>query len=106
VPHSALPAAPETNGKPPGSGAVTDAEFLADEFGIGEHRAASLVATGREQGETAEKLAWKVQQARRNDDPLAGLPTPQEPANDLTSDTDEEPLKPVLRVKNNRVGGG
>jgi len=41
---------------PPGSGAITDAKLLADDFRISEPRAASLVAEGRGARPDAEKI--------------------------------------------------
>jgi hypothetical protein len=88
----------------PGPSAVGDAKFLVDEFGMNEHKAASIIAETRAQPEALVKAGLRAAEAQ--DDPLAGVPTPREPKNDLTPDNDEERLKPVLHVKNKRVGAG
>ena len=90
----------------PGSAAVTDAKFLADEFGVKEYRAAALVAEGRQRPEDAGSIEARLHKARRDDDPVANVPTPAEPKHDLVADSDEESLKPVLHVSNDRVDGG
>ena len=68
-----------------------DAAFLIKGFGIPPHRAARLL-------DSSDAAATEAE-ARRllaADDPLAGVPTPSEPASDRTADSDEERLKPVL----------
>jgi hypothetical protein len=75
-------------------------------FDIDEPRAASLVAEGRGRPEDVPTIEGKLRKARKKDDPLAGVPTPAEPAHDLVADADEERLKPVLHVENKRNGGG
>lgn len=100
------PEAPTPPKMPPGSGAVTDAQFLVDEFRISEPRAASLVAQGRGARRESEKIENGLRQVPQEGDPLASVPTPDEPANDLVKDNDEQRLKPVLHTPNNRVGGG
>ena len=83
---------------------VNDAKFLVDEFGIAPRKAADLVADA----DPAEISSINVEVSRRenDDDPLASVPTPQEPDRDLVPDNDEERLKPVLHHPNNRRGGG
>lgn len=88
----------------PGPAAVMDAKFLVDEFGVDERKAASLIAEARRQPEAPVEVGLRAAEAQ--DDPLAGMPTPKDPKNDLIPDNDEQRLKPVLHVKNGRVGGG
>jgi hypothetical protein len=84
--------------------AVTDAKFLVDEFGVNEQKAASLIAASHVEPEAA--ILTGLREADGQVDPLAGIPTPEEPRNDLVPDSDEERLKPVLHMKNKRTGGG
>lgn len=73
------------------SQAADDAAFLIKGFGIPPDRAARLV-------DSSDAAATEAE-ARRllaADDPLADVPTPDEPASDRTADADEERLKPVL----------
>ena len=80
-----------------GSSKSEDAKFIADEFDVPERRAAEVVA-GPDASETRiADLAADVHRKRKADDPLAGVPTPEEPESDFTADTDETRLKPVVR---------
>jgi hypothetical protein len=84
------------------SAKVDDATFLADEFNIPERNAARLVTPPGQ----VDAIAAEVSRRRKEDDPLAAKPTPQEPERDLVPDNDEERLKPVLHHPNERRGGG
>lgn len=73
---------------------AADAAFLVKGFGIPPGKASKLV-----DGDSPAASNATEAEARRllaDDDPLAGLPTPEEPAADLTVDSDEERLKPVV----------
>ena len=88
---------------PPPSGAsqqAVDAAFLVKGFGIPPGKSSKLVGGAGAAGPSATE-----REARRllaEDDPLTDVPTPEEPANDLTADTDETRLKPVLHQPNRR----
>lgn len=84
-------------------GQVQDVEFLVEEFDVTVDGAADLVARDGQDRDALEDAA-RAHQAIK--DPLAGQPTPQEPENDLTEDSDEERLMPVLHRRNDRSGGG
>lgn len=101
-----IPEKPPLNdaSKPPAPDAVTDAKFLVDEFGVTEQKAASLIAQSHVEPEAM--ILAGLFAAEAQDDPLAGVPTPKEPTKDLVPDNDEEPLKPVLHLKNKRNGAG
>src|SRR3569623_1856873 len=81
-----VPADRKTNAAP-GSAAVTDAKILAAEFGVKVHRAAALVAEGRQRPEDSESIEAKLRKARRDDDPAANVPAPAEPKHDLVADS-------------------
>jgi hypothetical protein len=83
---------------------VRDAKFLVDEFNIAEGAASNLVAS--EDDELAEEVVGDLHQAQDADDPLKGIPTPSEPPEEFTLDTDEEKLKPVIHERNRRTGAG
>lgn len=85
------------------AGQVQDVEFLVEEFDVTVDGAADLVARDGQDRDALEDAA-RAHQATR--DPLAGQPTPQEPEHDLTEDSDEERLMPVLHRRNDRSGGG
>jgi hypothetical protein len=78
-----------------------DAKFLVDEFDVPEARAAELVARPDQTADITRDL-----HERESDDALEGVPRPQEPTQDITADSDEERLKPVLKTPNERSGGG
>ena len=91
---------PSPAGVQASQGAV-DAAFLVKGFGIPPGDSARLVTPG-----IAGKPNPTEEEARRllaEDDPLKDVPTPKEPATDLTADTDEERLKPVLHQPNRRA---
>lgn len=77
-----------------------EAAFLQKAFDIPPVEAARLVDAPPE---TAAQLA---QTDERRADPLAGDPVPEAPASDVTADSDEEMLKPVLNRRNERTGAG
>ena len=82
---------------------AVDAAFLVKGFGIPPGKSAALVdSDGNGTGATTES---EVRQLLAEDDPLKDVPTPEEPASDLTTDTDEHRLKPVLHTQPNRHGG-
>ena len=85
---------------------LADAKFLKDEFGIRESAAARLVADGRDQPDTSGRLMRDLHGVEKSGSSLEGVPTPEAPASDLTSDTDEERLTPVVGSPNRRTGGG
>jgi ATP-dependent Clp protease ATP-binding subunit ClpA len=88
-----------------GSSDADNTQFLSDEFGIPESKAASAVAgPGASEAEVAD-LAADVHQRRSEEDPLAGIPT-LESSDDFTADADETRLKPVIGRTNNRTGAG
>lgn len=77
-----------------------DAVFLADEFGINEAAAAELVTPG----EDSADIAAEARERRDEADRLAGVPTPEEPEQDLVADQDEVRLKPVLHTRGEGPG--
>lgn len=81
---------------------IDDATFLEQRFGMTPRRASELVARDGVEPDTLREQTEK----HTTTPELAGSPVPQSPASDLTTDTDEQLLKPVLDTKNNRVGGG
>jgi hypothetical protein len=86
---------------------LENTKFLTDEFGIPERKAAEAVMGdgAATEGEVAS-LAAEVYKERAKDDPLAGVPTPKEPASHFSPDVDETALKPVLHRPNRRTGAG
>jgi hypothetical protein len=82
---------------------VVDAEFLADEFEMPARKAADLVARP---GSDGEAIKAEVHERQLAEDPLKGMPTPQEPAVEHEEDTDEVRLKPVLHERNDHSGAG
>lgn len=82
---------------------VDEGTFLAEQFDIAPHKAADLVAP--HSGQSSEVETEVRRKLRTGDDPLAGVPTPRS-SDDLTADTDETRLKPVLRNGNDRTGAG
>ena len=80
---------------------VEDGTFLAEEFDIPARKAARLVSSEGDAG----KVEAGVHEKLRSADALEGVPTPRA-SDDLTTDTDETRLKPVLHDKNNRTGAG
>jgi len=79
----------------PTSQRAVDAAFLAKGFGIPPGKSAALVGPD-ETGTAATER--EVRQLLAEDDPLKDVPTPEEPAADFTTDTDEHRLKPVLHT--------
>lgn len=92
-------------GKPsPESGKpAEEAEFLVKEFELTEREASELLTEG--DGEAGETGA-AVQRKRRQRRALQDVPVPDAPKSDFTADSDEERLKPVVRSRNDRTGGG
>jgi hypothetical protein len=84
------------SGKP-----AEEAEFLVEEFELTEREASELVSDG--DGEAGETRA-AVQKKRADHKPLQDAPVPEAPETDLTADSDEERLKPVVRRRNDRTG--
>jgi hypothetical protein len=80
--------------------AAVNAAFLVKGFGIPPGESAKLVSDGKASQSATED---KARQFLSEDDPLRDVPVPQEPASDLTTDTDEERLKPVLHQPARRV---
>lgn len=80
------------------SQAAVDAAFLVKGFGIPPGAASRLVTRPAHSANATEREARRL---LAEDDPLRDVPTPKEPATDLTSDTDEERLKPVHRPSRN-----
>ena len=82
---------------------AVDAAFLSTQFAMSPKQAAKLVSDRSAPAETShqvERVARGV--ISEATDPLKGVPTPREPAQDLTTDVDEERLKPVLHTPNGR----
>jgi hypothetical protein len=50
-------------------------------------------------------VAADLMRDQREADALKGKPVPKDSATDLTTDSDEEALKPVVHTSNNRSGG-
>jgi hypothetical protein len=75
------------------SQAAVDAAFLVKGFGIPPGQSAKLVSDSKA---SQRATANEARQLLSEDDPLRDVPVPKEPASDLTTDTDEERLKPVL----------
>lgn len=90
-------------GKPsPESGnPAEEAEFLVEAFDLTEREASELVTDG-DAGETGAA----VQKKRRARGAFQEVPVPEAPKSDLTADSDEELLKPVVGARNDRTGGG
>jgi hypothetical protein len=88
--------------KPQISEQAVDADFLVEQFGVPTPKAADLVARDGADPADVELAARRIERTR---DPLAGVPIPKEPQSELTPDTDEVRLKPVVR-KNDRRGAG
>jgi hypothetical protein len=82
---------------------VNEAEFLVEEFELTEREASELV-TGDDR--TADETTSGVQKKRAAREPLEDAPTPEAPESDLTPDSDEVRLKPVVRRANDRTGAG
>jgi hypothetical protein len=80
-----------------------DAAFLVEEFDVTAREAAELVARD---DEDADKVKDATYDALKGRDPLRNKPTPEAPASDLTADTDEVRLKPVVHKPNMRTSGG
>lgn len=99
VPVEARKPVTEPVGKAPSE--VDDATFIADEFDMPERDAAGLVTDG-----DRSELTQKTMQRRKDEDPLSGEPTPEEPRRDFVADEDEVSLKPVLHEQHNRAGSG
>jgi hypothetical protein len=83
-----------------------DARFLVEQFDVPERRAARAVLGETAPDSKVAELGAEVHRHVSGDDPLAGVPTPEEPATDLAGDTDEVRLKPVLHTRNQRTGAG
>ena len=79
-----------------------DADFLVENFGVPTPAAADLVAREGVDPKDVELATRRLNDAR---DPLAGVPIPEEPTDELTRDNDEVRLKPIVR-KNDRRGAG
>jgi hypothetical protein len=92
-------------GKPSQEGGkpAEEAEFLVEEFELTEREASELVTDG--DGEAGETQA-AVLKKRASREALQDAPVPEAPKSDLTADSDEERLKPVVRSRNDRTGGG
>lgn len=92
-------------GKPSsGSGKpAEEAEFLVEEFELTEREASELVTDGESEAGDAQAAVLKK---RANREVLPDAPVPEAPKSDLTADSDEERLKPVVRTRNDRTGGG
>lgn len=80
-----------------------EAEFLVEEFDLTEREASELVT---EEDAAAARTRAAVQRKRSQRAPLADAPLPEVPDSDFTPDSDEERLKPVVRKRNDRSGGG
>jgi len=85
---------------------VKDAEFRTREFGMNTEEASRLVARD---GLPAEKLKQEIaapDSSPRLPDPLENVPVPSGPPTELTTDTDEQSRKPVVRTANDKRGAG
>jgi hypothetical protein len=82
---------------------VDDVDFLVEEFDMNIPEASDLVARDDTEAEALEQAERRRQGSK---DPLDQVPTPKEPASDLTADVDEERLTPVIHERNERSGGG
>jgi len=65
-------------------------------------KAAKLVAGN---DADTDEVAADLMRDQREADALKGKPVPKDSATDLTTDSDEEALKPVVHTSNNRSGG-
>lgn len=86
----------------PTPGDSRDVEFLTEEFGIPPFKAARLVAGP---GSAAEELVNTEFKRQQEADPLADVPTPEQPKHEFVADADEDQLKPVTRHQNLRGAG-
>ena len=79
-----------------------DAAFLVEEFDMQPREAAELVAP---EGADPDEVVQAARRSVKKHDAMKGKPTP-EAAKVITSDADEELLKPVIREENRRTSGG
>lgn len=90
--------------QPPAGGKPADeAEFLVEAFDLTEREASELVT---EDDGAAAKAQAAVLRKRGQRSRLGDAPVPEAPDSDLTADSDEERLKPVVGTRNNRKGAG
>jgi hypothetical protein len=98
TPQDTRPVTEPLTGRTPSR--TDDAVFLAEAFDINEAAAAELVAPG----EDSADIAAEAREQRDEADRLAGVPTPEEPEQDLVADQDEVRLKPVLHTRGEGPG--